>query len=126
MNLIDIMKNDIHILTNSQKIIGTLLVTGISMVIVFLVLIIISFSLNIMNRLICTQDKKETKKVNKNKDSKDNKELIAVISAVIAASLGTSTNNIVVRNIVRVKDEESNWSKNGRIEQMNNFNFFNK
>ncbi|MBJ2356564.1 hypothetical protein, partial [Sphaerochaeta sp. S2] len=49
----------------------------------------------------------------------EDEELIAVISAVIAASLNTSIHNIVVKNIVRSNDHSPSWAKTGRIEQMN-------
>ncbi|TCO71342.1 OadG family protein [Marinisporobacter balticus] len=46
-------------------------------------------------------------------------ELVAVITAAIAASLQTSTHNIVVRNITRVIDATPTWGRTGRVEQMN-------
>ena len=49
----------------------------------------------------------------------DEEELIAVISAAIAAQMGTSMHNIVVRNIVRVADNTPAWGQSGRMEQMN-------
>ena len=48
----------------------------------------------------------------------DEEELIAVISAAIAAGLGTSMHNIFVKNIVRVPDATPAWGQSGRIEQM--------
>ncbi len=46
-------------------------------------------------------------------------ELIAVITAAVAASLKTSIHNIVVRNIVRIPDETPAWARSGRVDQIN-------
>lgn len=46
-------------------------------------------------------------------------ELIAVITAAVAASLKTSIHNIVVRNIVRVADDTPAWARAGRVDQIN-------
>ncbi|AOY78221.1 hypothetical protein BJL90_04120 [Clostridium formicaceticum] len=49
----------------------------------------------------------------------DDTELVAVITAGIAASLHTSTHNIIVKNIIRVPDTTPVWGKLGRIQQIN-------
>ena len=56
----------------------------------------------------------------------DSKELIAVITAAIAAGLNTSAQNMVVRRIVRVGDRTPIWGRVGRIEQMNRSKILNK
>lgn len=45
-------------------------------------------------------------------------ELVAVITAAIAAMTGTSASGLVVRNIKRLPDFETAWSKTGKIELM--------
>ena len=49
----------------------------------------------------------------------DEGELIAVITAAIAASMNTSMHNIVVTNIRRVPDTTPTWGKLGRSDVMN-------
>lgn len=46
--------------------------------------------------------------------------LIAVITAAIAASLGTSTNGVVVKSIERTGQNVPSWGARGRIEQVYN------
>lgn len=43
---------------------------------------------------------------------------LAVITAAIAAYLGKSTDEIVVREIRRVQNNESEWSRSGRTEAL--------
>jgi sodium pump decarboxylase gamma subunit len=52
-------------------------------------------------------------------DETDDGELIAVITAAIAASLNTSMHNIRVSNIRRINDATPVWGKSGRNEVMN-------
>ncbi len=49
----------------------------------------------------------------------DEGELVAVITAAIAASLGTSMHNIIVTNIRRVEDATPTWGRAGRSDVMN-------
>ncbi len=49
----------------------------------------------------------------------DDEELIAVISAAIAASLNTSMENFKVTNIRRLSDSTPTWGKIGRSDVMN-------
>lgn len=50
---------------------------------------------------------------------KDDSELVAVITAAIAASMNTSMHNIVVTNIVRTGDGAPVWGRLGRSDVMN-------
>lgn len=52
-------------------------------------------------------------------DDADDEELIAVISAAIAASLNTTMDNFKVTNIRRTSDSTPTWGKIGRSEVMN-------
>lgn len=45
--------------------------------------------------------------------------LAAVITAVLAHHLGTTSDNIVIRNIVRTTDPIPPWSRAGLVEQIN-------
>lgn len=46
--------------------------------------------------------------------------LIAVITAAIAASLGTSSNGVVIKSIERTGQNVPSWGARGRIEQVYN------
>ena len=50
----------------------------------------------------------------------DDTQLIAVIAAAVAASLGTSSNGIVIRSIRRSASTVPAWGKTGRQEQVYN------
>ena len=50
----------------------------------------------------------------------NNPELIAVITAAVAASLGTSSNGIVIRSLRRSYGTTPVWGVSSRIEQVNN------
>lgn len=99
-------------------------VTG--MVVVFLVLILISYIIDAFKLISVVQNKLEARKAKNTalKDSTDNTvaqieekeetvsteddlELVAVITAAVAASMGTSTDGFVVRSIRRAG--KSNW-----------------
>ncbi|WP_432407839.1 OadG family protein [Wukongibacter sp. M2B1] len=106
---------------------GTVAILG--MAITFVVLMILWGLIIMMTKFVASQ-KKEAVQVAKApapapkpapiEAEEDNEELVAVITAAIAASLNTSTHNIVVRNIVRVADSTPAWGRAGRIDQMNN------
>lgn len=49
--------------------------------------------------------------------STDDQELVAVISAAVAASLGTSSNGIRIRSIKRSGSNTPAWGRRGRTEQ---------
>lgn len=48
----------------------------------------------------------------------EDENLIAVLTAAIAASLNTSMHNIIVRNVRQLPDQTPTWSRAGRMEQM--------
>lgn len=48
----------------------------------------------------------------------DDTALIAVITAAVAASLGTSSNGVVIRSISRHRQSLPPWGKSGRTEQI--------
>jgi sodium pump decarboxylase gamma subunit len=113
----------------TEQLIYGLIVTLIGMAIVFIVLIALSYMLDLL-KVISNRDKnqKGNKKVESIEDTtepeiqeqvaeEDEGELIAVISAAIAAVMG-SQSNIVVRSIRRVSDETPIWAKIGKQEQI--------
>ena len=121
----------------SEKLVATGYVILLGMGITFIALILIWGLTSLMSKVIQNIEKKsEISKVNgNNKGAKapeaakpavvtqvekvDDLELIAVITAAVAASMNTSVNNIHVSNIVRTSDNTPTWGKAGRSELMN-------
>ena len=104
-----------------------LIVTALGMGVTFAALIALSFMLDVL-RILFYKEKKAPIQVVEEKPVKpseevteelDQGELVAVITAAIAASLQTTTHNILVRNITRVGDATPVWGKSGRLDQIN-------
>lgn len=121
-------------LSFGEKMEASLMVTALGMLITFTVLMLLWGLIGIMSRLVASIESRGKTAVESVQESQagpsvvetvppvsedDAEELIAVISAAVAASLDTSIHNIVVKNIVRVEDPTPAWGKSGRIEQMN-------
>lgn len=125
--------NVINTMSSSEKMVATLYTTILGMGITFAALLVIWATTAIMSKIIRSLEnrnkeeivrvvepkKEEIVKITEDENGEDDEELIAVISAAIAASLNTSIHNIVVRNIIRVDDKTPAWGKAGTIEQMN-------
>lgn len=112
----------------------SLFITVFSMAVVFIVLMTISYLINILRIVSNEKEQKKTpeksnivtEKENKElkrsenvatKENIDDEKLVAVISAALAASLGVSIPEINIRNIKRVSQLTSAWAEVGRIEQ---------
>lgn len=102
-----------------------LLVTFVSMLTVFIVLVIISILINGLKTLGA---EKEVEKVEqalveivKEKITKEDEgldeELVAVISAAVACSLGLNLPDINIKTIKRITNNSDAWSKMNKIEQ---------
>lgn len=132
--LLEMFKDSEQLATmaNSDKVLVTLFVAALGMSVTFAVLVFLWFCISMFAKVInAAQDagnkKGEIVEVTsvtqvqslEEVSQDEDEELIAVISAAIAASMNTSIHNIVVRNIVSVNDNSPSWSKTGRIEQMN-------
>lgn len=105
-----------------------LIITALGMGVTFAALIALSFLLDLLRILFYKEPKKEAIKVVEEKpvenavveeESVNDEELVAVITAAVAASLQTTTHNIVVRNITRIPDITPAWGKSGRIDVIN-------
>lgn len=103
----------------------SLIITIFCMIIVFLTLLIISYLIGIL-RVVSSKDndiKQETKiekeSLNINK-SMDDEELVAVIAAAIACSLGVDVPKVKIKSIRRVSQDSPIWAKVGREEQILN------
>lgn len=119
----------IKTMTIGEKTIASLQVTLLGMGITFVALMILWGLIVIMTKVLHTTKpaQKATNvakpapapEVKPQEDLGESEELVAVITAAIAASLNTSTHNIIVRNIVRVAETTPAWGKAGRVDQMN-------
>ncbi|KAB3533796.1 OadG family protein [Alkaliphilus serpentinus] len=136
MNLLEQLNNHIESMTLGEKLFASLQVTLLGMFIVFIALILLYFFVVAMNLVLVRPVKaKEKEKTPAEKlvkepaieevveavveETIDDTELVAVITAAIAASLETSTHNIIVKNIVRLPDSTPAWGKLGRMQQLN-------
>ena len=130
-------KETIHTLTLNQKMFFSLVVTLLGMGITFLGLMAIQLMTMISSYVVRSIEEKADNTVtidqspvvqsttenlisqsNGAGNDEINEELIAVITAAIAASLQTRTSNIVVKNIRRVEHTTPVWATAGRSEQL--------
>lgn len=128
--ILDQMSHDITALTFGEKMLGGLAVTALSMAIVFLVLVLLIGIIKAMDSMVNPKSKEENEENNEfdniqsyeqeQEPSEDISELIAVISAAVACSMGVSESKIRVVNINRVGNDSPTWAKNGRLEQLQN------
>ena len=127
--ILDQMAHDITALTFGEKMAGGLAVTFLSMLIVFAVLVLLIGVIKSMELLLNSKPKQgindtvdivDATLQEVEVDSEDSLELVAVITAAIACSMGVSQSKIRVVNVNRVSDVTPTWAKNGRIEQIQN------
>lgn len=114
-----------------------LIVTVFSMVIVFAALLAINFMLKGFKVLLFKDEKQKvdtsntkikaqkgnnmanTSVATDGNDQLNEEEIVAVITAALAASLSRPASDIVIRKIRRVSENSSVWSRVGKLEQMN-------
>lgn len=102
----------------------SLLITVFSMIVVFIVLVAISYLIDLLR--IATNNKEkdvETTVVEKIEEKEieieenlDDEELVAVIAAAIAASMGVGIPDINIKSINRVSPSQPIWAETGRRE----------
>ena len=131
MSLLEKMKVSADSLTMGEKLMGSLQVTLFGIIVVFFALGILYLCINVMNMLLNpstkkkpqaaapTQVKIEEPQAIVEEEVVDDTEMVAVITAAIAATLQTSTHNIIVRNITRQPESTPAWGKLGRMENIN-------
>lgn len=123
-DILFMMRSDIGSLTFSEKMIGASMVTVLSMAIVFFVLLILLGSIKMIRLVFASKEisqgsvPEEPHSIDVQSAISDERELIAVISAAVAAAMGKSESEIRVINVVRTR-EASIWAKSGWIGQMN-------
>lgn len=120
-------------MTTGEKINASIQTTILGMGITFAALIIIWGLCILLKNVVKSIENKPVEKaqvVKKTQSTKkeavveevsvsDDEEIVAVISAAIAASMNTTVDKFVVRNIVRVNDDTPTWGKVARIDQVN-------
>lgn len=106
------------------------LTTVLGLGIVFAVLVILMCVLYLF-KVIFYKDPNKAKKVAEApveavvtesvaEETVDDDELIAVITAAVAASLNTSTYNLQIKSLRRIKDNRPSWNKEGLRETIGN------
>ena len=116
----------------ADKLLATGYVILLGMGITFVALILIWFITAMMSKMIQTFEKSKnpsktmpepakminTAPVQPVYETEDDGELIAIITAAIAASMNTSMHQIRVSNIRRIQDTTPVWGKTGRNDVM--------
>lgn len=101
--------------------------TVIGLAIVFAVLVVLMFVLKIMEKIFAPKTEKKAEVVTpvsvvKQAEpvaAEDDEEIIAVLTAAIAASLNTSTYNLRIKSFRRVVNNSPAWNKAGLNETIN-------
>lgn len=119
------------LLTGNGVSLGEALATGgettvIGLAIVFAVLIILMIVLMLFKVIFYKAPKKQsepapvTENAEPVKEDMDESELIAVLTAAVAASLNTSTYNLQIKSYRRTDNKMPAWNKAGVTETINN------
>ncbi|MDV8110740.1 OadG family transporter subunit [Bacillus sp. BAU-SS-2023] len=116
--LLEALKDPSASISIGEKLLAGVCVAILSMAVVFIVLVIISLIIKIL-QIDRTEKQKTVADVEQikeasieNKSSNENiEELVSVITASIAAATGNSTNNIIVRKIQRTNNNKSSWER---------------
>ena len=111
-------------LSFASRVMACLVTTGLGMGITFVALILLQFIISWMERLLAprrpavptaTEPTSAATVITR----EDDNELVAVITAVLANHLRTTSDNIVIKNIVRIEDSTPIWQRAGILEQIN-------
>ncbi len=116
---------------DTNKLLYALFITALGMVIVFALLMLLRYIIELMRVIFEHKNKKEKDHAvievlahtpmplesEQKKADMDDNELVVVLTAAVMACLG-GRNDIVVRSITRVGDSTPVWAKTGRHEQM--------
>lgn len=137
MDLLERMKFSIETMTTGEKFLAGIQVSILGLIIVFAALAILYFAIIAMEKLINksqetvetveprlsadeTVDWDDKESAHEEEDIIHDTELVAVITAAVAASLYVPVQDVVVKSIRRARDSTPIWAKMGRIEQINN------
>lgn len=114
-------------LTVSQKMVASLVTTLLGMGITFLALIALQVVITLMarfvpeGRIVKKQEPEERKESDEKTEEEFNQEVVAAISTSLAVLLQCSPKGLVIKNIRKVEDTASVWSKAGMIEQTDKY-----
>jgi sodium pump decarboxylase gamma subunit len=115
----------IESLTTTQRLWASLITTILGMGITFVVLIVLQFVTSLFEKFSGSEEPKPAPKakpaVKKTEEKpvvQTSDELVPVIAASLAMMLETPASNIVIRDIRRLEDRTSPWSRAGVVEQM--------
>ena len=116
--LLEALKDPSASISIGEKLLAGVCVAILSMAVVFIVLVIISIIIKIL-QVDRTEKQKTVANVEpiqeasiENKSSNENiEELVSVITASIVVATGNSTNNIIVRKIQRTNNNKSSWER---------------
>jgi len=114
--------------TTNQRLWAGLITTILGMGITFVVLIVLQFVIGLFEKLSGSEKKPTLTlkpaaaagRVDEKPASRSDDELVPVIAASVSMVLGTSTGNIVIRDIKKVEDTSPTWRRAGIVEQMQN------
>ena len=127
--LITQMASDVSSMSMAEKMLGGLVVTLFSMMIVFVVLMIIMYAIKLMTSSLSEKPKKikeddvkvakseEIPKISESCKAKNDNEEIAAVMAAIATYYASGDTKIVIRSIAR--NGMSSWANAGMLEQLN-------
>lgn len=109
--------NDVHIGE-------AIFISLFAMAIVFIILLIISYLIDITAGIIAVRSGKKVKVSNENVVKKEgsntsDSSLVAVIAAAVASMMGTSVDNIRITKIKRVNQNNTAWTGRGLLDKMN-------
>lgn len=113
----------------------SLLISLFCIVVVFIALLVISYIVDLTKVMVVKKKSKATELdassigiigssdgptvvVSSDENTEDETELVAVITAAIAMMTGTDTSGFVVKNIRKISESDTAWSRLGRIELM--------
>jgi len=114
--------------TATQRVWAGLITTILGMGITFVVLIVLQFVIGFLEKLSGSERKPPpalesapaptAEKTDARPAAQSDDEFVPVIAASVAMMLGTSTGNIVIRDIRKVEDTSPTWRRAGIVEQM--------
>lgn len=115
--LLESLKDPSVVLSVGEKLIAGFSVALLSMSVVFIVLVLIAVIIKVLQIEKTKQTPVEsisnevTSTEELSNEVQDMGELVSVITAAISAITGNSTNNILVRKIVRTNNSKSSWER---------------
>jgi len=117
-------------LAEKVTLLDSLIITVFSMAVVFGVLVLIAYLIKLLKAISTDKKEKQVENIRQeavankmdeiieDREQTEDEELVAVISAAIAASLGVSIPEINIKAIRRINQPMPSWAQAGRTEQI--------